>query len=237
VTPDATPPCRPIRHEVLAAVFSVQADEQGFASLHVLIWQRAQAPDAGRWALPGGTLDADEDVEHSMRRHLAEKVDLAEVAHLEQLATFSDPGRVPGERVVATAFVGLVPWGLSPSLPPDTAWLSLDHLPPTALDHGRIIDRAHERLRGKLSYTNIAFALAQQAFTIASLARVYYAVLGHHVDPTNLQRILTRRGMLERTGGTTSPGPSGGRPAAQYAFTTRELRVTDPFAAFRPPDH
>lgn len=236
MTPAPPPTNIPIRHEVLAAVFSVRADEQGFASLHVLIWQRAQAPDAGRWALPGGTLGPEEDVEGAIRRHLADKVDLAEVAHLEQLATFSDPGRVPGERVVATAFVGLVPWGVNPSLPPDTAWMSLDHLPPTALDHGRIVDRAHERLRGKLSYTNIAFALAQQAFTIAGLARVYYAVLGHHVDPTNLQRILTRRGMLERTGGTTSPGPSGGRPAAQYAFTTRELRVTDPFAAFRPPD-
>ncbi len=237
VTPDASPPCDPLRHEVLAAVFGVRADAQGFASLHVLVWQRAQAPDAGRWALPGGDLAAGEDVERSMRRHLADKVDLAEVAHLEQLATFSDPARVPGRRVVATAFVGLVPWGVHPSLPADTAWRSLDHLPPTALDHGRIIDRAHERLRGKLSYTNIAFALAQDSFTIASLARIYYAVLGHHVDPTNLQRILARRGMLQRTGGTASPGPAGGRPAAQYAFTTRELRVTDPFAAFRPPDH
>lgn len=223
-------------HEVLAAVFNVRADEQGFVSLHVLIWQRAQTPDAGRWALPGGNLGADENVEESIRRHLANKVDVSEVAHLEQLSTFSDPHRVPGRRVVATAFVGLVPLGLNPDLPPDTTWRSLDHLPPTALDHGRIIDRAHERVRGKLSYTNIAFGLAPDAFTIAELARVYYAVLGHHVDPTNLQRILTRRGMLTPTGGTASPGRAGGRPAAQYAFATRELRVTDPFAAFRPPD-
>lgn len=224
------------RHEVLASVFSVRADQQGFASLHALIWQRAQSPDAGRWALPGGFLGPHENVEQSIRRHLADKVDLSEMAHLEQLATFSDPQRIPGERVVATAFVGLVPFGVNPSLPPDTAWQSLDHLPPTALDHGRIIDRAHERLRGKLSYTNIAFAVAAAEFTIAELARIYFAVLGHHVDPTNLQRILTRRGMLAATGSTAVPGPSGGRPAARYAFSTRELRVTDPFAAFRPPD-
>lgn len=221
---------------MLAAVFSVRATEGGFASLHVLIWQRAQSPDAGRWALPGGSLSAEEDVEQSIRRHLAAKVDLSEIAHLEQLATFSDPHRVPGDRVVASAFVGLVPYGVSPSLPPDTAWQSLDHLPPTALDHGRIIDRAHERLRGKLSYTNIAFGLAAAEFTIAELSRVYFAVLGHYVDPTNLQRILTRRGMLAGTGNTASPGKTGGRPAARYEFTTRELRVTDPFAAFRPPD-
>ena len=184
----------------------------------------------------GGRLLADEDAEQSIRRQLAAKVDLAEVAHLEQLATFSDPRRVPLPRSVATAFVGLVPFGVSPELPPDTAWMSLDHLPPTAFDHGRIIDRAHERLRGKLSYTNIGFALAPSEFTIAELARIYFAVLGHTVDPTNLQRILTRRGMLAPTGRSSSSGPAGGRPAARYGFLTHELRVTDPFAAFRPPD-
>jgi len=224
------------RHEVLAGVFTVRTDEQGFSSLHTLVWQRAQAPDAGRWALPGGPLLPDETAEQSILRHLAEKVDLAEVAHLEQVATFSDPGRLPGGRTVATGFVGLVPYGVDPALPDDTAWLSVDHLPTMAFDHGRIIDRAHDRLRGKLSYTNIAFGLAPAEFTIAELSRIYFAVLGHHVDPTNLQRILTRRGMLERTGGNAAPGRGGGRPGAQYRFATRELRVTDPFAAFRPPD-
>lgn len=225
-----------IEHEVLAAVFTVRVDQRGIAALHVLAWQRARPPDAGRWALPGGTVQPDEDVDGSMRRQLAQKVDLGEVAHLEQISTFSDPRRRPGVRAVATGFLGLVPADITPSPPPDTVWQSIDHLPATALDHGRILDRAHDRLRGKMSYTNIAFALAPAEFTIAELARIYFAVLGHHVDPTNLQRILTRRGMLEPTGGTARAGRSGGRPAALYRFTSRELRVTDPFAAFRPPD-
>ncbi len=99
-----------------------------------------------------------------------------------------------------------------------------------------IVDRAHRRLQAKLSYTNIGFALAPAEFTIAELRRIYAAALGHDVDPTNLQRILTRRGMLEPTGTTAPPGPSGGRPAAMYRFTLDEFRVTDPFAAFRPPE-
>ena len=111
----------------------------------------------------------------------------------------------------------------------------MDDLPPTALDHGLITDRAHRRLQAKLSYTNIGFALAPAEFTIAELRRVYATALAHDVDPTNLQRILTRRGMLEPTGTTAPSGPSGGRPAAMYRFTLHELRVTDPFAAFRPP--
>ena len=222
--------------EVLAAVFTVRPNPLGRMGLQVLLWQRAKAPDAGRWALPGGLVLVEEDVDASASRQLAEKVDLARVAHLEQIGVFSDPGRMPDARVVATGFLGLVPLDADPRLPADTAWHPVDNLPPTALDHGVIIERAFRRLQAKLSYTNIGFALAPAEFTIAELRRVYATALEHDVDPTNLQRILGRRGMLEPTGTTASSGPSGGRPAAMYRFTLHELRVTDPFAAFRPPE-
>ena len=222
--------------EVLAAVFTVRPAPGTAARLHVLLWQRALAPDAGRWALPGGLVEPDEDVDSSAGRQLAAKVDLTRVSHLEQIGVFSDPGRVPGRRVVATGFLGLVPLGADPLLPADTAWHPVDALPAMALDHGLITERAHTRLRAKLSYTNIGFALAPSEFTIAELRRIYTAALGHDVDATNLQRILHRRGMLEPTGTTAPPGPSGGRPAALHRFTVSDLRVTDPFAAFRPPE-
>ena len=73
-------------HAVLAAVLQVRAGR-----LQALLWQRAREPFAACWALPGGALAADETLEESMRRHLAEKVDVREVAHLEQLETLSDP--------------------------------------------------------------------------------------------------------------------------------------------------
>jgi 8-oxo-dGTP diphosphatase len=221
--------------EVLVAVFTVRPDRKGRVCLQVLLWQRAREPAAGRWALPGGLVLTAEDVDASASRQLAQKVDLARVAHLEQIGVFSDPERVPGSRVVATGFLGLVPLDADPRLPEDTGWHPVDDLPPTALDHGVIVERAYRRLQAKLSYTNIGFALAPAEFTIAELRRVYATALEHDVDPTNLQRILTRRGMLEPTGTTAASGPTGGRPAAMYRFTIHELRVTDPFAAFRPP--
>jgi 8-oxo-dGTP diphosphatase len=221
--------------EVLVAVFSVRATAADGLQLHVLLWERGQAPDVGRWALPGGSVRADEDVDSSAARQLAQKVDVTEVAHLEQIGVFSEPHRVPGTRVIATGFLGLVPLGADPRLPDDTRWHRADRLPPTAFDHGMIVERARHRLRGKLSYTNIGFALAPSRFTIAMLRRIYAAALGHDVDATNLQRILTRRKMLAPTGSTASPGPAGGRPAAEFSFTVQQLRVTDPFAAFRPP--
>ncbi|MGH3250252.1 MAG: NrtR DNA-binding winged helix domain-containing protein, partial [Trebonia sp.] len=90
------------------------------------------------------------------------------------------------------------------------------------------------RLRAKLSYTNIGFALAPETFTISQLRDAYAAALGHPVSATNLQRILTRRGVIEPTSDVSRPTSTGGRPATVYRFAVRELVVTNPFAAFRP---
>ncbi|MEU0465806.1 NUDIX domain-containing protein [Amycolatopsis sp. NPDC006131] len=205
------------------------------ATLQVLLWRRALDPHVGRWSLPGGRLRPDEDVETSIRRQLAEKVDVRQLSHVEQLAVFSAPDRVPGPRVVATAFLGLVPSDVDPEVPEDTRWHPVDDLPRTAFDHRDIVLRARDRLRSKLSYTNVGFALAPREFTISALRELYSAALGYKVDATNLQRVLARRGLLSPTGYTAAPGRSGGRPAALFSFTGKGIQVTDPFAVFRPP--
>jgi 8-oxo-dGTP diphosphatase len=215
---------------VLAGVLRVRHD-----TLQVLLWRRGKPPHTGRWALPGGRLAADEDVETSIRRQLAEKVDVRTLSHVEQLAVFSTPDRVPQRRVIATAFLGLVPTDIDPEIPGDTGWHTVHELPPTAFDHGEIVLTARDRLRSKLSYTNLGFALAPAEFTISTLRRLYSAALGYQVDATNLQRVLSRRALLHRVGRTVSAGPSGGRPPALFEFTCRDLRVTDPFAVLRPP--
>jgi hypothetical protein len=218
-------------HVTLAVVLQVRERR-----LSVLLWQRARPPFEGAWSLPGGYLDPDVDLERSIRTHLAGKVDVAELSWLEQLETLGDPGRHPGEWQLATAYLGLVPLGLDPALPPDTAWHPVDALPgPIAFDHRAIVLAGRERLRAKLSYTNIGFALAPDCFSISELSAIYSAALGYPVDPTNLRRVLERRGLLEATGERRAPGREGGRPAAVYRFTSAQLEVTDPFAVFRPP--
>jgi ADP-ribose pyrophosphatase YjhB (NUDIX family) len=218
------------RHEVLAVVFQVRDRE-----LEVLLWRRALPPFEGRWSLPGGPLGAGERLGTSLGRHLAAKVDLTNIAHLEQLETRSDPHRDPRGRVLATAYLALVTTDVCPRVPADTAWHPVGSLPPTAFDHESIIGSARERLRAKLSYTNIGFALTPATFTITELREIYAAALGHPVAATNLQRILTRRGVIVATPATVRPTPAGGRPATLYRFAARTLRVTNPFAAFRPP--
>src|SRR5205823_2841685 len=185
-------------HAVLAAVLQVRAGR-----LQALLWQRAREPFASCWALPGGALAADETLEQSMLRHLAEKVDVRDVAHLEQLETRSDPSRNPTRRELATAFLGLVPSGVDPQVPEDTQWHPLDELPELAYDHEEILLSARERLRGKLSYTNLSFALAPP-----SLARLPVRApgrgrdsRGHRADAEDPRRGSPRCGLGDSGGG------------------------------------
>jgi hypothetical protein len=137
--------------------------------------------------------------------------------------------------VIATAYLGLVPSHHNPAVPADTTWHPADALPKLAFDHHGIVLAGRERLRAKLSYTNVGFALAPPHFTISELRTLYRAALGHDVSATNLQRVLLRRGVLEPTGESRAPGRAGGRPAALFRFRSQRLEITDQFAVLRPP--
>src|SRR5690606_32355604 len=217
-------------HEVLAVVFQVRAGR-----LCVLLWRRARPPFEGDWVLPGGRLGADEGLGQSMRRQLAQKVDVRDLAHLEQLEARGAPDRHPEGRTLATAYLGLVPAHNEPVIPGDTAWHAISELPPMGFDHAAIVHSGRRRLRAKLSYTNIGFALAPPEFTMSQLSGYYRAALGHDVAATNLRRVLLRRGQIEETGRSVPSGRSGGRPAAVFRFRVSHLEVTDEFAVLRPP--
>jgi ADP-ribose pyrophosphatase YjhB (NUDIX family) len=157
----------------------------------------------------------------SLEAALARAIDVAALAHVEQLET-----RVLRDGTLATAYLGLAR--------PDAA-LDWAAPPRLASDERELVAAAQGRLRAKLSYTNLGFALAPKVFTISELRETYVAALGHDVSPTNLQRVLLRRGVLERATGLRTPGRTGGRPAALFRFRSDRVEVTDEFAALRPP--
>jgi ADP-ribose pyrophosphatase YjhB (NUDIX family) len=174
--------------------------------------------------LAGGRLpEAQVGPREPLAAALARALDVAPLAHIEQLET-----RLLRDGRLATAYLGLAQadaqlagdWRHEPALPPD---------------HAELVAAAQARLRAKLSYTNVGFALAPATFTISELRDVYVAALGHDVSATNLQRVLIRRGVLERVEGLRAPGRAGGRPAALFRFASDHLEVTDEFAALRPP--
>ena len=128
-----------------------------------------------------------------------------------------------------------MPADVDPAVPEDTRWHPVSRLPKLAFDHRAIVLAGRDRLRAKLSYTNVGFALAPPEFTLSELRDLYVAALGHEVSATNLQRVLLRRGVLEATGARRAPGRAGGRPAELYRFRSRRLEITDQFAVLRPP--
>ncbi|MDP9285701.1 MAG: NUDIX hydrolase [Actinomycetota bacterium] len=153
---------------------------------------------------------------------LSRAVDVPALAHVEQLET-----RVLSHGEVATAYLGLVP--------ADNGLAGPWHEVTEPAEHPELVAAAQARLRAKLSYTNVGFALAPSVFTISELREVYVAALGHDVSATNLQRVLVRRRVLERVDRRRPSGRSGGRPAALFRFASNRLEVTDEFAALRPP--
>ena len=203
--------------------------------LETLLWRRSRPPAEDTWSLPGGFVRQGESLEGAMRRHLAGKVGVTDVgapraARLAQRG--HPPGAVAARRLLPRAHPARRRAGAARRTPSGTR---SRRCPTVAFGHAAAIERAHERLRGKLSYSNAAFALAPPRFTLRELADVYEAVLGYAVSPTNLGRVLGRDGLLAPTGGHRRAGAAGGRPAAEFAFTRRELVVSRPLAAFKPP--
>lgn len=203
--------------------------------LETLLWRRDHEPSTGSWSLPGGFVREDESLEDAMQRHLVEKVGVTDVGHLEQLDSTARADTHPELWLLDIAYLALIPSGTEPTLPPDTEWHPVEELPDIAFDHAAAIARAHDRLRGKLSYSNAAFALAPPRFTLRELATTYEAVLGYRVSPTHLGRVLQRDELIAPTGRQRSAGRAGGRPAAEFAFVEDHLVVSRPLAAFRPP--
>lgn len=222
------------RHEAIAVLLRVGPADVAPQRLEVLAYRRHRPPFQGRWALPSGPVEVAEPLEKSMLRHLGRRSTVPAPAYLEQLETRGTPGRDPWDRTIATAFLALMPWAQGPEADGQSCWLPVAELPELAFDHGELVQAGAARLRAKLSYTNIAFALAPETFTIAQLRDAYAAVLGHEVSATNLQRILSRRGQLVATGERIAPGAGGGRPARLFRFTGQGLTVTDRFAVLRP---
>jgi 8-oxo-dGTP diphosphatase len=192
-------------------------------ALCALLIRRGIPPFRGRWALPGGFVRADEDLDVAAGRELTEETGMPSGAvHLEQLATYGSPRRDPRMRVVAVAYLALAPDLPLPVAGSDAAaarWTPVEPVlaEPRALafDHHRILADGVERARAKLEYTPLATAFCTPDFTVSQLRHVYETVWGNRLDPRNFHRKITGTpGFLEPTGATTTR--DGGRPAQLY---------------------
>jgi 8-oxo-dGTP diphosphatase len=188
--------------------------------LEILLIQRGNPPFQGRWALPGGLVEEDEDLDGCARRELEEEAGVAGL-ELVQLHTFGAPHRDPRGRYVTVAYYTLVrPDRLNPQAASDAAnvrWFPVDGLPSLAFDHAEIIAMARRRLRKRLEESAIAFGFLPDTFTLNDLRRMHEIVRGEPIDPRKFRRWALAVDLVEeageiRTGGRRRSGLYRARP-------------------------
>ena len=218
--------------------------------LAVLLVERANPPQSGSWALPGGHLNPNESITQTALRELVEKTGLAaEPSHLEQLQTYSTPGRDARDtkmRVTSVAYLAFMPdpgtpragsdaraarfWAVD-DLPEFNKALGNDEGPILAFDHSEMLRDGLERAASKLEYTTLATAFVDEQFTISDLRHVYESVWRSGIDPANFSRKVTATpGFIDPTGVKRATGRA---PAGLFVKGNADI-ISPPF--FRPTD-
>jgi len=189
--------------------------------LRVLLVRRSGPPERGRWALPGGRWNGAEALEEAAQRKLVDETGATDL-YLEQLFTISglDAGH---PAAVAVCYVALVDGGTVRLREEQTwhpAWHEVDALPSLAFRNEGVITQAVARIRAKLEYTNAAYGLLPEHFTLAELQSTYEAIAGAPLDRRNFRKRMLGTGLIESTGELRRAGAH--RPARLYRFTLRE---------------
>ncbi len=189
------------------------------SQLKVLLIQRAHDPFKDHWALPGGFVDMEEDLEHAALRELEEETGVTNV-FIEQLYTFGRPGRDPRGRVVSVAYYALVNLAEHPVRAATDArmvkWFELEDIPKLAFDHDEIMQVAINRLQAKVRYQPIGFELLPEQFTLSQLQRLYETVLGvKELNKRNFRTRILKMGVLKEVGKQEGVAH---RPAVLYSF-------------------
>jgi 8-oxo-dGTP diphosphatase len=194
-----------------ACLLTVQDDQ-----LKILLIRRALEPFKDDWALPGGFINMDENLETAVQRELREETGVSGF-YFEQLGTFGQVDRDPRERVISVAYLAFAPADhvtpKSDSDASEAAWFSINELPELAFDHAGIVDKAVKRVQSKVEYSSAAFEFLPAKFTISDVRQVYESVRGRPIDKRNFQKWLLGLDLI-RPLGEKRAGPH--RPAELY---------------------
>ncbi|KAF1069458.1 MAG: hypothetical protein GAK39_02661 [Variovorax sp.] len=212
------------------AMFTVLDD-----ALQVLLVRRppdSAEPYPGRWALPGGFVNVDEDATllDCALRKLREKTGVV-TPYLEQLGSWGGAKRDPRGWSATHCFYALIPaqamqlrGGANAA---EVAWFEVEAAlrKRLAFDHGELLAAAVARLRSKVEYTSLPAFLLEEPFTLPALQHTYEVVLGRPVDKSAFRKRMLDGGFMEEAG-MLAGGP--GRPAMSYRLRDRSQAALFP---------
>ena len=226
---------------------SVTADVLVFTTeeqrLQILLVKRGQFPYKNYWAIPGGFVGIEESTFEAAKRELFEETGVQNV-HLEQLYTFSEPGRDPRMRVISVSYMATVPknkikkhhFGDDADATEifdiffnEKGELQLlgetDTEDMLAFDHQKIIKMAIQRLRGKIDYTPIGFEFLEnkEEFTLRELYDIFVAVTRKKEDFSNFRKkiISNFSFFIQETGNKENNGNQG-HPSRSWKYIETE---------------
>ncbi len=172
--------------------------------LKVLMIKRDETPFAGKIALPGVFVGVNETLDAAAVRGIKEETGLKNI-YYEQLYTFGDVKRDPRMRIISVAYMALVPVGqldyVAGERTSDAMLVDVEDLLASrrsvAFDHKKIIEYGRQRLANKVEYTDIAFHLVGEEFTLPELQKVYEILLGRELYKANFRKKVAD--MIEET--------------------------------------
>jgi 8-oxo-dGTP diphosphatase len=209
------------------ALFTV-AGELNDLRLQVLLIERDDEPFAGQWALPGGFVRENEDLEAAAVRELEEESGVSWTA-LEQVEAVGTPGRDTRGHVITVVFVGLTPGDRHHLKPRGDArqaqWWDVSSakpLPDLAFDHTVLLEKALMHLRRRLGEVPLVAWLLPETFTLSEMQALTEAILGRKLDRRNFRRKIHDLQLVAPVAGTRREGSH--RPAQLHRFVPEALQ-------------
>ena len=197
--------------------------------LKLLLLKRNFEPAMGKWSLMGGFVQEDESVDAAAKRVLAELTGLENV-YMEQVGTFGDLERDPGERVISVAYYALVnvnEYDRELVQQHNAHWTKIDELPQLIVDHPIMISKARELMKHKASHNPIGFNLLPELFTLTQLQNLYEAIYGEPMDKRNFRKRVAEMDFIEKTDLIDKSGSRRG--AYLYKFNDKAYRKDPKF--------
>lgn len=197
--------------------------------ISLLLLKRNFQPAMGEWSIMGGFVQENESADDAAKRVLHELTGLENV-YMEQVGTFGDIGRDPGERVISVAYYALIninDYDHKLVKEHNAFWINVKEMPTLIFDHNEMVGKARKRMQARASTRPIGFNLLPKLFTLSQLQSLYEAIYDEELDKRNFRKRIAEMDFIEKTDKIDKQGSKRG--AALYQFNDKAYRKDPKF--------